>query len=189
MEKSLYFNHLHKEKLEKQEDIASHNFKHFLESFEYSSNESPKQKKLILQDLGNILHEKAHNLCIFHTNSSKKRQSPAFSLDFKENYTEILKGDHHPLSENPIFIEEKMSFSNLSQENSENSNKNLKKNEVWRRLQVDRKATQLQREILKQKNEEKQVCSYPFNFLTLIIFNNNNVSFKRLLKHALSSQK
>lgn len=169
MEKSLYFNDLQKQKLEKQEEIASHNFKHFLESFDYSSNEnssSPKQKDSVLQDLGNILIEKAHNLCIYHTNSSKKRQSPVFSLDFKENYRETLKENIPQPSENAIFIEEKSSFSQFSQENSGSSkknsrktNENSKKKEIWQRLQADRKETQLKREILRQKNEEKQVFS------------------------------
>jgi len=176
---SKFFNDLKKERNLKNEIIEDQNFQAFIEEFDYSQKKTPK-KVYSLKDVENLLIEKAHNLKIYHETSSAKNERKIQNIQKSEQYYNDNSKIKFQNKENrePIFIEEMENdfFLNSSHKKHEFMQKSEKKepefiknsdqkssqrenerDRIWKRLQDDRKAEKMQREMIKRQKEEQEV--------------------------------
>ena len=213
MQKTPFFSQLKKERNFQKNLIETHNFDKFLAEFDLSQKKTPVNDPH-LQDLENLLIEKAHNLRIYHDNSSAKEQiNPNLMKKTAQNSKKFRRNEENLNRKNCDFCEEKIEFSHekeaeffavkeaqffaekdeeffaekdeeffaekdaeffaekeaqfYDKENFEEisfaKNKGNSKEIVWKRLQDDRAAEKLQRELLRKHKEEqilKENCTF-----------------------------
>lgn len=158
MRKSDFLSQLKQERNIKNELIEEHNFDAFLDDFDHSRSRTPKIDHS-LKDLENLLLERAHNLKIYHLNSSQNKENTHKESPYQKSKKITLKLSEEKginsenltinVTNDQIFVEEM----GVNQKFIFNNEKAM----IWKRLQDDRKAEKIQKELMRKQKEEDEV--------------------------------